>query len=109
MGEIQTKATSRHKLRKVDGPATRGSALSSGVTLELGEGADVQAQLRDALAKNAARVIDLFREWDEDGNGEVSKKEFGKAMRKARRSETRPGTVLAPPLFWNPSARVVPL
>eukprot|EP00964_Phaeocystis_antarctica_P107643 scaffold72325_cov28-Phaeocystis_antarctica.AAC.2 len=26
------------------------------------------------------RVIDLFREWDEDGNGTVSKKEFRKAM-----------------------------
>ena len=37
---------------------------------------------QDGLAKNSARVIDLFREWDDDGNGEVSKKEFGKAMRK---------------------------
>jgi Ca2+-binding EF-hand superfamily protein len=26
------------------------------------------------------RVIDLFREWDEDGSGTVSKKEFRKAM-----------------------------
>ena len=26
------------------------------------------------------RVIDLFREWDEDGDGTVSKKEFRKAM-----------------------------
>ena len=24
--------------------------------------------------------MDLFREWDEDGDGEVSKKEFRKAM-----------------------------
>ena len=26
------------------------------------------------------RVIDLFREWDEDGDGTVSKKEFRKAV-----------------------------
>ena len=26
------------------------------------------------------RVIDLFREWDEDGDGVVTKKEFRKAM-----------------------------
>ena len=28
----------------------------------------------------AGRVIDLFREWDADGDGQVSKKEFRKAM-----------------------------
>ena len=38
-------------------------------------------QLRDILSKNAVRVIDLFREWDEDGDGTVSKKEFRKAMK----------------------------
>ena len=26
------------------------------------------------------RVIDIFREWDEDGGGEISKREFAKAM-----------------------------
>ena len=40
----------------------------------------VAQQLRDILSKNAVRVVDLFREWDEDGNGSVSKKEFRKAM-----------------------------
>ena len=37
-------------------------------------------QLRDALAKTAVRVIDLFREWDDDGSGKVSRSEFHKAM-----------------------------
>jgi len=32
------------------------------------------------LTTNAVRVIDLFREWDEDGDGIVSKKEFRRAM-----------------------------
>ena len=31
-----------------------------------------QDQIRDALSKNAVRVIDLFREWDEDGNGVIT-------------------------------------
>ena len=38
------------------------------------------AQLRDALTTNMVRVIDLFREWDDDNSGSVSKKEFRKAM-----------------------------
>ena len=37
-------------------------------------------QLRDALTKNAVRVIDLFREWDDDNSGSVSRHEFAKAM-----------------------------
>ena len=40
----------------------------------------MQDQLRELLTANAVRVIDLFREWDEDGNGLVDKKEFRKAM-----------------------------
>ena len=40
----------------------------------------VAVELRDALTKNAKRVIDLFRDWDEDGNGTISKKEFRKAI-----------------------------
>ena len=40
----------------------------------------VQEQLRDALVANSMRVIDLFLEWDEDGDGEVDRKEFHKAM-----------------------------
>ena len=40
----------------------------------------MQEQLRRVLTTNAVRVIDLFREWDEDASGTVSKKEFRKAM-----------------------------
>ena len=41
---------------------------------------NVAVELRDALTKNAKRVVDLFREWDEDGDGTISKKEFRKAI-----------------------------
>ena len=37
-------------------------------------------QLADALKKNATRVLDLFRSWDADGDGEVTRAEFHKAM-----------------------------
>ena len=40
----------------------------------------VVEQLRDALVANSMRVIDLFREWDDDGNGEITKEEFRKAI-----------------------------
>ena len=40
----------------------------------------VQEQLRDALVKNSMRVTDLFREWDENVDGDISREEFRKAM-----------------------------
>jgi len=39
-------------------------------------------QLKENLQKHAIRVLDLFRDWDENGDGEISKKEFRKAMPK---------------------------
>ena len=36
--------------------------------------------LRDSLARSATRVMDLFRKWDDDQSGTVSKKEFRKAI-----------------------------
>ena len=40
----------------------------------------VTEQLRDALQRSSLRVLDLFREWDTDGDGEISKAEFREAM-----------------------------
>ena len=65
-------------------------------------GVPIGEQLKQALVKNAGRVIDLFREWDADGDGEITKKEFRAAM-------TRMGLDLPPKdvdgLFdsWDPS------
>ena len=45
------------------------------------QGADpIKDQIAAALRSNSTRVIDLFREWDTDGDGEVSRAEFHKAM-----------------------------
>ena len=51
--------------------------------IDLDEGPDappIQQQIAAALRRNAGKVLDLFREWDANGDGEVSKKEFRKAM-----------------------------
>jgi len=56
------------------------SVLGS-INLDESEGAPpVSEQIARALKSNAGRVLDLFREWDTDGDGEVSRKEFHKAM-----------------------------
>ena len=57
-----------------------GSVLLRNLDIDETSDLSYQDQVRDALSKNAVRVIDLFREWDEEGNGTVSKKEFRKAM-----------------------------
>ena len=44
------------------------------------DGQSVVQGLRDMLAKNVARVIDLFQEWDEDGSGSISRQEFAKVF-----------------------------
>ena len=58
------------------------SNLLSGVEMQLFQDGSrtVQAQLRDALVANSIRVMDLFREWDENGDGEISVHEFRKAL-----------------------------
>merc|ERR1712196_218649 len=43
-------------------------------------GTSVQEQLRQALNEHGTKLIDLFREWDDDGNGAVDKAEFRKAV-----------------------------
>ena len=45
-----------------------------------GGGATLAARLRDALDANLARAVDLFREWDDDASGTVSRREFRRAL-----------------------------
>eukprot|EP00908_Phaeocystis_cordata_P008721 Transcript_19417.p1 GENE.Transcript_19417~~Transcript_19417.p1 ORF type:complete len:535 (-),score=269.20 Transcript_19417:110-1714(-) len=53
---------------------------------------DPAAQIAAGLRKNMKRVMDLFREWDENEDGEISKKEFKQAM-KVLKIETTPDGV----------------
>ena len=54
----------------------RGKACAAGPT----SAKSYASQLQEALSANAVRVIDLFREWDSDGSGGVTLKEFRRAM-----------------------------
>ena len=49
----------------------------SGAFKDAGE---VAKQLRTALADSATRLLDLFRAWDDNGDGLISKKEFRAAV-----------------------------
>jgi len=41
----------------------------------------IEQILARSIKKNAVRAVDLFKEWDEDRNGVLSKKEFRKALK----------------------------
>ena len=41
----------------------------------------VRFALRDAMQRSATRVVDLFRQWDEDRSGEVDRREFRRAIK----------------------------
>lgn len=73
-------AEQRHALRRTAG-GTRGAALSTTTRLSLDRhDKPVAEQLRDVLTANFVRVLDLFRAWDEDGNGLISREEFVRGM-----------------------------
>ena len=41
-------------------------------------------RLRDALATNNTRIIDLLRHWDRDMDGKISKGEFSRALKSSQ-------------------------
>jgi len=58
----------------------RGSVLGKFDLDEKPGAPSISSQLANALRQDAKRVLDLFRDWDTDGDGEISRKEFHKAM-----------------------------
>ena len=70
---------SSSKLRRA-GARRTGAALSSAVQIDYNSEYSVAHQLRKVLKENSVRIIDLFRDWDEDGDGTISRGEFGKVM-----------------------------
>ena len=79
--DFDTTRTQRYALRK--GLSEMQSKMF-GKPIDIDPDSDVPVieQLQEALGdgKVLGRVVDIFREWDEDGSGEVSKREFAKAM-----------------------------
>ena len=49
--------------------------------LVAGEGISPKEQLKNVLSVNFTRVLDLFRDWDEDGNGLLELDEFTRLVR----------------------------
>ena len=74
------KPQGRFELRKqrVD---KRNSNLMQGFDMDESSDKTVAEQLRDALSKHGLRVVDLFRSWDDDGSGDISKREFRRGLR----------------------------
>ena len=57
-----------------------GTAVLRGFDIDEDSEQSIAEQLRGALSATGARVIDLFREWDTDGDGKVTRAEFHRAM-----------------------------
>jgi len=75
-----TVATNKHRLRKRT-EGKRGQALAAHNKLTATDGHGATEQLSQLLIANRVRMIDLFRSWDEDGNGLIDKGEFSRALR----------------------------
>ena len=58
----------------------RVSALPPTVQLDASSDKSIAEQIFDALKSHSAKLIDLFREWDDDGNGAVDKKEMRRGI-----------------------------
>lgn len=84
-GAVTLEAKTKHAIRKApkagsSEPRMRKTSMRA-IDLDESEGArPVHEQLRDAISAQAVRVIELFREWDGDGDGTVSKKEVRRSI-----------------------------
>ena len=78
-GELDLEKGTKIKQRSEAG-GTKGAVLATSVKLDMESAVPLADQLRLILFKNAVRVIDLFKSWDTDGDGTISKKEFRRAM-----------------------------
>ena len=50
------------------------------VKLDASGGATMNEQIRDIMKEHQVKLIDIFREWDEDGNGAIDKREFRRGV-----------------------------
>ena len=88
--EFAGDVANRIELVSLNAAALRGGILINNISSVLGVDAvlnfgstndtSISEQLRDALGRNLARVVDLFHEWDVDGDGLITRAEFRKAL-----------------------------
>lgn len=55
-------------------------SILSGVELDLDSYQSIAEQVKQALRKHRGRVMQIFEQWDTDGDGEISRSEFYAAM-----------------------------
>ena len=80
-GEIELKVDQAIALRK-GGVDKSGANLLQGLDIDESLGLEqVDEQIRDYLSEKGVRVIELFRQWDDDGTGQIDKKEFRRGLR----------------------------
>ena len=60
--------------------AARSAALPPMAKLEARTDKSIPEQLVELLKEHSVKLIDLFREWDDDGNGALDKKEMRRAV-----------------------------
>lgn len=70
-------ARNRHALRTAAG---RKTALGAAARLDAAAGLSIEEQLQHILHTRRARVMDLFREWDADGDGTITPAELRAAL-----------------------------
>ena len=63
-----------------------GSKRSKVLKINLKPDIPIHEQLTDFLMAHSMRIIDLFKKWDDDGDGEITRHEFMKALPMVRDS-----------------------
>ena len=56
------------------------AVLPDTVKLDAGSGVPIQEQLRKVLKENHVKLVELFQQWDDDGNGGLDKKEWRRGV-----------------------------
>ena len=89
LGAVEAEARKRGLVSNPTGLRTVGidrndAVLMQGFDVDENSEKSVAEQLCDALSRAAVRVVDLFREWDDDGSGRISRAEFHKACGEMR-------------------------
>ena len=74
------RALKRNARKDLAGGRRNGPLAGVRIDMDGADGRHPIEQLRDALAHNSARVVDLFRAWDVDGDGQVDGDEFRQAL-----------------------------
>ena len=77
--QLTIKTSNKHQLRRKESSDVKKNRLQ-GMSLDADSDESVQEQLRHMLSAKGMRVIDIFRDWDEDGDGLIDKTEFRSAL-----------------------------